>query len=233
MLELLGKIQQYCAGLARDGDKSRLHVTRDRALQVNDRSALVDMWTRAGRVWTASNPVIGQPETASGNGTAITLTDPTLRYTVPAGAVVVPLHVQCSVGQVTAKNNLFAVLATASDSYSSGGDAVLMVPYNAIVDGAGTGAEVPKTVEKLHYSDTSIVEGALTRPRCLKTIRSEGLADASVGPSEFEYNVLKGDCMTYLVGPASFLVFLVQETTAAEIEWSMSWAVLESGVVGR
>lgn len=229
-LDLVAKVQQVGSGLLRDGQSGSLMQTRDRALQVNDRSALVDMWTRQGRVWTASNPAIQTPETMSAAGTALTLTAPSLRYTVPAGAVVVPIHVQFAAGQVTAKNDLFAALATASDSYTSGGEA--LTPYNAIVDGSGTGAEYPSTVTNLLNSDTAIVEGALTRPRLLKIESHESLADA-VTPITFEYNILKGDCMVYMVGPASFLAFLVQETTAAEASWSMSWAVLDAGIVGR
>lgn len=228
-LDLLAKVQQFGAGVLADGDRGPLRMNRDRALQVNSRDALVDLWTRAGRVWTASNPTIGTPETMSAAGTAITLTAPSLRYTVPSGAVVVPLHVRLAVGQVTAKNNIMAVLATASDSYTSGGEA--NTPYNAIVS-PNTDNEVASTVTNLFNSDTAIVEGALTRPRVLMNTRSEALAD-SVLPPDFEYNVLKGDPMVYLIGPASFLVFLVQETTAAEAEWSMSWAVLDSSSIGR
>lgn len=230
--ELVAKVQQAGAGVVRDGDRSVLRMNRERALQVNSREGLVDQWVRQGRVWTASNPVIGQPETMSAAGTAYTLTAPSLRFTVPQGCLVVPLHVQFAVGQVTAKNNIMAVLATESDSYSSGGDAVLMTPYNAICAPAGTADITPPTVTNLHYSDTAIVEGTLTRARCLKNIRSEALAD-SVMPQDFEFNVLKGDTMVYLAGPASFLVYLVQETTAAEAEWSMSWAVLDPAVIGR
>jgi len=228
-LDLVAKVQQIGAGVLRDGDVGRLHMTRDRALQVNDRSALVDMWTRQGRVWTASNPAIQTPETMSAAGTALVLTDPSLRYTVPAGAVVVPIHVQFAAGQVTAKNDLFAVLATASDSYTSGGEA--LTPYNALIS-PNTDTETPSTVTNILNSDTSIVEAALIRPRLLKIERHESLAD-SVTPIAFEYNILKGDPMVYMIGPASFLAFLVQETTAAEASFSMSWAVLDAGVVGR
>ena len=229
--ELVAKVQQYGTGILRDGDTGPLHMNRERALQVNDRAALVDMWTRQGRVFSASNPVIGQPETCSAAGTAIVLTDPTLRYTVPAGALVVPIHVQFSVGQVTAKNNILTVIAGENDTYTSGGDAVPMVPYNSLVR-PNNEADFSPTVTKLHYSDTSIVETTLVRPRLLKTLRSEALAD-SVLPQDFEYSILKGDQMVYLAGPASFLVWLTQETTAAEAEWSMSWAVLEPGAIGR
>lgn len=226
---LNAKVQQLGAGLARDGADSPLFLNRERALQVNDRSALVDLWTRQGRVWTAGTPAPQTPETMSGAGTALTLTDPSLRFTVPAGALVVPIHVQIAPAQVTAKNDLFAVLATASDSFTSGGEAI--TPYNAIVS-PDSANEYPSTVTNLLNSDTSIVETTLVRPRTLKIIRCEALAD-SAQPVEYEYNILKGDQMVYLVGPASFLVFLVQETTAAEASWSMSWAVLDAGSIGR
>ena len=228
-LELKAKVQQIGAGVIRDGANSSLYVNRERALQVNDRSALVDQWTRQGRVWTASNPVIQTPETMSAAGTALVLTDPSVRYTVPAGAVVVPLHVQFAVAQVTAKNDLFAVVVAASDSFTSGGEA--LTPFNALLS-PNTDAEVPSTVTNLLNSDTAIVEAALVRPRLLKIERAEGLADA-VTPISFEYNILKGDAMVYIIGPGSFLAFIVQETTAAEASWSMSWAVLDAGSVGR
>lgn len=229
-LDLVAKVQQISGGIVRDGDTARIGMNRERALHVNNRSALVDMWTRQGRVWTASNPAIQTPETMSANGTALTLTAPSLRYTAPAGSVVVPIHVQFAAAQVTAKNDLFAVIATASDSFTSGGEA--LTPYNAIVDGSGTGAEYPSTVTNLLNSDTAIVEAALVRPRLLKIESHESLADA-VTPTAFEYNILKGDCMVYMIGPASFLAWLVQETTAAEASWSMSWAVLDAAAVGR
>lgn len=228
-LELLAKVQQIGPAVKRDGDTGLLTMNRERALQINSREALVDMWTRQGRVWHGGTPAPQTPETMSGAGTALTLTAPSLRFTVPAGAVVVPIHVQAAFTQVTAKNNLFAVLATASDSYTSGGEAI--TPYNAVVlpDNAN---EIPSTVTNLLNSDTAIVEGALVRPRTLKIVQCEALADSAM-PNEYEYNILKGDSMVYLVGPASFLVFIVQETTAAEASWSMSWAVLDSSVVGR
>lgn len=231
-LDLVAAVKQYSAGLLKDGERGRLRMSRDGALQINDREALVDMWTRDGRVFVANNPVIGQPETMSAAGTAITLTAPSIRFTVPVGGLVVPIHVKLKTATVIAKSDIFGVLATASDSYTSGGDAVLMTPYNAIVQ-PDTATLRPVGVEKLHYSDTAIVEGSLVRPRLLKQEKRQGQAaelDTTFNP---EYNILKGDPMVYMEGPASFLVFHVQETTAAEDEWSMSWAVLEPGTVGK
>ena len=83
----------------------------------------------------------------------------------------------------------------------------------------------------LLHSDTAIVEAALVNYQVLKIIKHEGVVGEVDAPWEPEYNILKGDPMVYLVGPASFLVFVIQETTAAEAEWSMSWAELDASVV--
>lgn len=218
---------QVNPGLTEDGDQGQVFANREHALQINTREGLVDKWTREGRVLIASNPTLGQPETMSATGTAITLTAPSLRYTVPAGAIVVPIHVALSVITVGAKDDIFAVIANNADSYTSGGDAAAMSCRNAIVN--GTTMAQPQTVTNLHYSDTAIVEGALTDPALLKMLESQPPAtNQSWNP---EYNILKGDPMVYLVGPASFLVWDVQETAAAEAEWSMSFAVLQASVV--
>jgi hypothetical protein len=178
-------------------------------------------------VFVASNPVIGQPETMSATGTAITLTAPSLRYTVPAGAIVVPIHVALSIITVAAKDDVFGVLVNNADSFTSGGDAVAMATRNAIIN--GTTMARAQAVTNLHYSDTAIVEAGLTNPVLLKMQESQGpTAVATWNP---EYNILKGDPMVYLVGPASFLVFAVQETAAAEAEFTMSWAVLQADTV--
>ena len=188
----------------------------------DSREGLVDAWTRNGRVFIANEPAVSTPETMSATGTALTLTDPSIRFTVPAGVLVVPIHVQLAVVTVAAKDDIFAVIATASDSYASGGDAVPMLVKNAIIN--GTSEARATTLTNIHYSDTSIVEGALIAPRVLKYQESQPPATAqSWNP---EYNILKGDPMVYLTGPASFLVVAVQETAPAEATFNLSWAEL-------
>ncbi len=188
----------------------------------DSREGLVDAWTRNGRVFIANEAVAGVPETMGAAGTAILLTAPAIRFTVPAGALVVPIHVQLAVVAVAAKDDLFAVIATAADSFTSGGDAVPMLVKNAIINGT---SEARSTgVENLHYSDTAIVEAGLTAPRVLKAQEFQG--PTVVGTVNPEYNILKGDPMVYLKGPASFLVYSVQETTAGEATFNLSWAEL-------
>jgi len=192
--------------------------------QVSSREALVNQWTADGRVFIAHNPVVGQPETMSATGTAIGLTAPSIRYTIPSGALVVPIHVKLAVLTVGAKDDIFGVLVSEGDSYTSGGDAVAAVTGNAVVQG-DAGALRSPGVTNLHYSDTAIVEAALTNVRLLKIEESQPPAtNQSWNP---EYNILKGDPMVYIVGPASFLVYAVQETAAAEAEFSLSWAELD------
>jgi hypothetical protein len=225
-LELISTVRQDTPGLPMEGDETTLRLNRDYGLQVNSRDALVDQWTRQGRVFIANNPVLGTPETMSATGTAITLTAPSIRYTVPAGHVVVPISAQITSITVNAKKAVFAVIVNNADSYTSGGDAVRATAKNALV---GTTEKRGSAVTKLHYSDTAIVEAGLTSPRLLKFLKKAGTAtdETTWNP---EYNILKGDPMVYIVGPASFLVFDVQETAADEAEFCLTWAELDAVV---
>lgn len=228
MAHLYAYTDQVSPALAGDGDFDEVYQTRDHALQINTREGLVDQWTRDGRVFIGSTPVHGVPETMSSAGTAITLTDPSLRYTVPAGLIVVPISVQIADLQVTQKHTLFAVLVNNADSYTSGGDTVAMPVRNAIVN--STTMARSSGVTNVHYADAAITEGALTNPSMLKFLKREATAtdETSWNP---EYSILKGDPMVYLVGPASFLVFDVQETTPSEAEFNMVWAELQADTV--
>lgn len=230
MTDIRAFSDQYAPGVVSENSIGGLRMNREGILNVATREGLVDAWTRDGRVFITNNPVIGQPETMSAAGTAITLTAPSIRFTVPSGIMVCPIHVKVSNLRVITKDDLFAVIATGSDSYTSGGDAVLMTAKNAVIQ--PNSAQMRSSgVTNLHYSDTAIVEGTLVNPRLLYRAKHEGVVGEVDAPWEPEYNILKGDPMVYIEGPGSFLVFAIQETTAAEAEWSMSWAELPSGLV--
>ena len=126
------------------------------------------------------------------------------------------------------KDDLFGVFISDTDTFTSGGEAC-MAARNALVQ--SNAALRATTVTNLLHADTAIVEAALTRPRLLKVIKHEGVAGEVDAPWNPEFNILRGDPMVYLVGPASFLVFAVQETTAMEAEFSLSWAELPASVV--
>jgi len=228
MAELTADTRQVNPSVLSDDDEAPLRQNREYGLQVNSREGMVDKWTREGRVFIAQNPVTGQPETMSAAGTAITLTAPSLRFTIPSGHVVVPISVQVTSIQVNAKKAVFCVLVSDTDTYTSGGDAVRMTARNALIQ--SNKELLGSSVTKLHYCDTAIVEAAVTRTRTLKFLKKMGTAtdETSWNP---EYNILKGHPMVYIEGPASFLVFDVQESTADEAEWVMCWAELSGAAV--
>ena len=221
------RVRQINPDRASDGDDRSPGLYRDGTGLVNSREGLVDRWTRDGRVFLAGTPAAGTPETMSATGTAITTTAPSLRYTVPDGAVFVPIHVSLSVATVIAKSDIFGVIISDTDTYTSGGETV--TARNALIQ--SNRVLRATQAQSLLNSDTAIVEGTVTRVRILKMLKRQGQAAELNTTWNPEYNILKGDPMVYLVGPASFLVFEVQETTAAEATWSMSWAELDPSEV--
>ncbi len=229
MSQIFAYADQVSPELTEDGRFGKVYMTREHALQTNTREGLVDQWTRDGRVFIASNPVQGAPEGMSAAQTATVLTAPSIRYTVPSGLIVVPIHVALSVITVAAKDDVFAVIANNADSYTSGGDTVAMTVRNALVN--STTMARSSGVTNVKYADVAILEGGLTNPIFLKTMESQGRTAADVVTWNPEYNILKGDPMVYLVGPASFLVFETQESTLAEAEFCMSWAELQADTV--
>ena len=75
-MDLRAYTDQYGDNNVADGNWAAVSMSRERMLGVQTREGLVDRWTRDGRVYITNNPVIGQPETMSAQGTAITLTAP-------------------------------------------------------------------------------------------------------------------------------------------------------------
>lgn len=216
-------VKQYGDGIGSDGQWEPIRQNRGHALQVNSRDALVDQWTRDGRVFIAGNPDIEQFETMSAASTTVDETDPALRFTIPGGLVVVPIMVEASVLTVIAKRDLFVVAVGDTDTYTSGGDTTTMTARNALITTGGTNVRA-SGVTNLHYSDTALVEGDVTNPMLLKTLVRTGQASEVNTTWNPSYNILNGDKMVYIRGPASFLVWIAQETTAAEAMFHMMWA---------
>lgn len=226
-------MDQYASGLGADGDSAKIRQNRDHAIQTNNREGLVDQWTRDGRVFMASvSGTLGTTETMSAAGTVVTATAPSIRFTIPAGVVVVPILVQLKVATVIAKSDVFAVVVGDTDTFTSGGGLTThqMVARSATI--LSNDAMRQSQVTNLFNSDATLVEAALTRSRVLKHIKRQGQTAELNTTWMPEYNILKGDAMVYIKGPASFLVFEVQETTAAETEGTVMWAELDAGTIG-
>ena len=191
------------------------------ALSVNTLDALYERWVADGRVFQSGVPAIATPETMGANGTAITATAPALRFTVPSGLTVVPISASIAGIAVTVKRNTYAVMTSDTDTFTSGGEA--MQPARNMLQESNAAYRTTAVTNLLH-SDTALVEGTLTRPRLLK-VQYDNPVNLH---SNFEYNILKGDPMTVITGPGSFLVFAVQETTAMEALFALTWAELDT-----
>ena len=203
------------------GSFADILATARGALTVNTPAALVERWMADGRVFQSGTPAAGTPETMSAAGTAFTLTAPSIHMTIPSGLTVVPISLIIEASTATVKHNLFGVFTSDTDTFTSGGEA-MQAARNMLTE--SNAAYRTTGVTNLLHSDTAIVEAALTRPRILK-VAKENPVNLAV---TFEYSILKGDPMTVLTGPAALIAFLVQETTAAEAVWTMTWAELDT-----
>lgn len=191
------------------------------AMSINTLDAIVERWVADGRVFNSGVPAMGTPETMSANGTAITLTAPALHMTIPSGLTVVPISINIAGIAVTVKRNTYAVMVSDTDTFTSGGEA-MQAARNMLIE--SNSAYRTTSVTNLVHSDTAIVEAALTRPRILKVAY-----DNPVNlHSNFEYNILKGDPLCVITGPAALVVYAVQETTAMEAIFGLTWAELDT-----
>ena len=223
-------IKQVSPDVGADTDSPVIYQNRDHATYINSREGLVDQWTRDGRVFMTANATPGTTVGGSANGTAITATAPSFRYTIPAGLTVVPILFSAYVATVIAKSDIFQVIVSDTDTYSSGGLAGQPV-RNALME--SNNALRSSQVTNVFNSGTTLVEAALTRPRQLKQMKRQGQTAELQTTWNPEFNMLNHDPLLYITGPASFLVWVLQQTTLAQFEYTAMWAELPTSIVSH
>ena len=230
MTEIAGFVQQQSDAVARDGVAVSIAALRERALVTAD---VIHEWTRAGRVFTTHNPTIGTALTFSAAAAGgHVLTAPSIRFTVPASLTVVPLNLKVTFSAMAGTPNEMALVATDTDTYSSGGTSVTIAAYNRFLDNLGTGQPLTSAVTNLRScSGSALVEGTITNPRVLD-IQYFARADAVSEPkAEWRWNALRDGGLTYIHGPASVLIYISAVTTAAAGEFMFDWAELDKNVL--
>ena len=228
--ESAGYVKQQSDAVTLDGNTATLAMLRERALSVAD---IVHQWTRAGRVFTTHNPTIGTALTFSAAAAGgHVLTAPSIRLTVPAALTVVPLNLKVTFSAMAGTPNEMALVATDTDTYSSGGTSVTLAAYNRFLDNLGTGQPLTSQVTNLRSgSGSALVEGALTNPRVLD-IQYFARADAVSEPkAEWRWNALRDGGLTYIHGPASVLIYISAVTTASAGEFMFDWAELDKNIL--
>ncbi len=184
-----------------------------------------DLFALQGRMFNLHQGTVGTAvngsEVAVG---AIVLTAPTVRFTVPVGTTVFPRRLSVAYATAAGTANELALCYTDSDTYDSGG--VALVPKNWRTDNPRATA-----VTKCYIGSsggTPLVEAALTNVRALyQAVIPLAFTFATSYTLEKQYEV-KFDNLIPIVGPASVLLFASAATTAQTIYFSLDWAEVDT-----
>jgi len=178
-----------------------------------------DHFALMGRMYNLKQTTIGTALAGSAADNAgIVVTAPTIRFTVPTGVTVFPRRFEVALATAAGVDNEIAVIASQTDSYTSGGTA--LTPLNWRTDNPRATA----VTNCYHAAGSAIVEAALTNVRALHQAVIP-LAFAFATSYHLLYNhAVQWDDLIPIVGPASFLVFLSAKTTALTHYFSLDWA---------
>lgn len=219
MAEIGINVQQQGYSLAAEGSTRTVAGTRAGELYTASPQSLYDHWLRSGKVFEAHFATEGGTATIEANAT-IDLTEPFFRLTVPSSKVMVPIRVFVTTSAVWVTADGIMIGTSDTDTYNTGGaapDVRNMAAVSSLDSVLGTTA-----MTNIFDGDSVLTENALTNPRILHSqfFRTGGLF------VPFEYNVLKGDPMAFIHGPASFWC-AAQLTGALEAWYSVVWAELD------
>lgn len=229
MTQIFGQVQQQSRTVAADGTSQVAPSLRDGPLVTAD---IIHQWVREGRVFQTHNPTIGTALTGSAAAAGgHVLTAPSIRFTIPVSTVVVPLRFKATFSAMAGTPNEMAIVASETDSYTSGGTSVTLTAYSAFVS-SGSGSPRSSVVTNLRSgSGSALVEAALTNPRVLD-LQYFARADAVSEPkAEWEAQLARNGNFYYVQGPAVILVYLSAVTTALTYEFVMEWAELDKNVL--
>lgn len=221
MTEIAGRVQQQARSVAADSNSnSPGYVNRGGALEINSIQGLYDRWVRAGVVFSAQFATAGGLATIE-NNTAIDLTEPFFRLTVPASKAIIPIQVKIAAAVVWETGDEVVLFAGDTDTYNTGGAAATV--RSMFIDNQGTGNPASSAASSVFDGDSALTESTLTNPRIIDVhhFLTGGLH------LPYEYNILKGDPWTYIHGPASFGVMLARTTTTVEVLYTVKWAEID------
>lgn len=182
-----------------------------------------DQFALMGRMYNLKQTTIGTALAGSAADNAgIVLTAPTVRLTVPTGKTIFPRRFELAIATLAGVDNEIAVIASETDSYTSGGTA--LTPLNWRTDNPRS----TSMTNVYHAAGSAIVEAALTRVRALHQACLP-LAAVFATSYDLKYNhTVLWDDLIPIVGPASFLIFLSAKTTANTHYFSLDWAEVDT-----
>jgi hypothetical protein len=220
MTDIRGFIQQQSRGVTPDGTWNNAYRNRGGQLEVNSLQGMYDSWLRAGRVFSAHFATEGGFATLE-NNTAVDLTEPFWRATVPAATVMVPIKIKVVPAVVWETGDEYILYTSDTDTYTTGGAASDV--RGLFIDNQGSGNPLSSTLTSVYDGDSALTEGAVTNPRILDF--GHFLTGGLYLP--YEYNIFKGDPWTMIHGPASICLMIARTTTTIECAYSVIWAELD------
>lgn len=220
MTEIAVRVQQQSDRITADGQPAvTLAGDRERALFTGDINSKYMQWLLAGKVFETHNLVIGTALTLEINAAYDPL-EPYFRMTVPSSITMVPILFSVMTAAALSVFDFYTLTAHDTDTFSADGLAGASV-QGLFIDNQGSGNPKSSVLTSVLNGDTAMTEGAATNLRLIHQEQIINVTDGFKG-----YNVLKGDAVAAIHGPASFLVTF-QNAGAEELDYHLVWAELD------
>lgn len=220
MTELGGAIQQQTYTVASDGTTRTVAMNRSGGLVVSSPQAMYDQWLRAGKVFEAHFATEGGTATVE-NNTAVDLTEPFFRATVPSSKICVPIMIKVQPAVVWETGDEVIAFTSDTDTYNAGGaapDIRNMAAVSSVDSSLGSSA-----LTNVFDGDSVLTEDALTNPR----IFDSWVALTGGLHVPYEYNILKGNPPIFIHGESSWGIAIARTTTTVEVYYNVIWAELD------
>ena len=219
MTEIAIAVQNQSADLTSDGRVRTVAGDREGAVFTGDINAKYMQWLLAGRIFECHQAAVATAVTLEIN-TAYDPLEPFFRFTIPSSVTVVPIMARVRGSTAWAAFDRMVITAHDTDTFSTGG-LVTSGAAGLFVDNQGSGNPKTSVVTNLLDGDTPLTENAATNLRQIFEAMAIGTGDPIL-----QYNVLKGDPIVAIHGPASFLIGL-DNAGAEEVFYHVVWAELD------
>lgn len=221
MAELGLNIQQQGYSVSSDGGAVRsAQGTRSGGLYVAE---LYDQWLRAGRVYGVGGSDTQVGTSTLENNTGIDLTEPFFMIDVPSSITLVPIRFKAQKDAVWETGDEIVVYASDATGVSAGGDDLSATIQSFAVPGSSDSDIRSTSITDIYDGDAALTMAAVSNVRVIDV--TNRLTGDLYSP--YEYNILKGDPMIMIHGPAAFAVMMANTTTTAEVLYTCQWAELD------
>ncbi len=224
MTEIAIDVQQQSDGITADDRTRTVSGDREGALFGGTNEEKVRQWLLAGKVFEA-HATGADLQAEAEIGVKLNFPEPYWRASVPSSIIVVPIKVKIEAVVIWVTAAEIAVWTSDTDTFNTGGAASDVTNLAAV---SSLDSALGNTVcTNIKDGQGGLTEDALTNKRILdmKVISTGDLAAA------YEYNILKGDILTYLHGPAAWGVVVAPGSGAIECMYSIVWAELDKNAL--